>query len=385
MRIISLRENLKHGLSMVGGIAGRNPNLPILNNVLIKTENKNIKLITTDLEIGIVSTIRGKMEKEGVFTVNAKTISDYVNLLPNKKIEIDQQGENLEIKCENYKTKIKGQVSDDFPLIPKVEKENKIKIKTEELKKALNQVVFSVASGDSRIELSGVLFSFDKEELTLAATDSYRLAEKKISIKSEDLNEINKKTEDENKKIIVPSKAIQELLKIISSSREKEEHQEGEKETEVYISENQILFINGSTELVSRLIEGQYPDYKQIIPDKTKTSVTLDKTEFIRAVKTSSLFSKKGVNDINIDFPEGKNQVIISSASGQTGENIVEIDAQKKGKDNSVVINYQYLLDGLKTIEEDFVKLEVVDNNTPCLLKPVKNSDYIYIIMTIKQ
>ncbi len=385
MRIISLRENLKHGLSMVGGIAGRNPNLPILNNVLIKTENKNIKLITTDLEIGIVSTIRGKMEKEGVFTVNAKTISDYVNLLPNKKIEIDQQGENLEIKCENYKTKIKGQVSDDFPLIPKVEKENKIKIKTEELKKALNQVVFSVASGDSRIELSGVLFSFDKEELTLAATDSYRLAEKKISIKSEDLNEINKKTEDENKKIIVPSKAIQELLKIISSSREKEEHQEGEKETEVYISENQILFINGSTELVSRLIEGQYPDYKQIIPDKTKTSVTLDKTEFIRAVKTSSLFSKKGVNDINLDFPEGKNQVIISSASGQTGENIVEIDAQKKGKDNSVVINYQYLLDGLKTIEEDFVKLEVVDNNTPCLLKPVKNSDYIYIIMTIKQ
>jgi|SRR6056297_160000 len=379
MKFVSLKENLKQGLFVVSHVAGKNVNLPILNNVLIKTEDKNIKLITTDLEIGVVNTVRGKVEQEGSFTVNSRMISDYVNLLPNKKIEIEKQEESLKLNCDNYNTKIKGQTAEDFPLIPTVEKKNRIDVNINDLKKSLNQVGFAVASGDSRVELSGVLFSFEKNKLTLAATDSYRLAEKQIDIKTETQEEI------ERKKIIVPSKTIQELLRILSGLKENGEIQGDKQEINFYISDNQILFTTESTELVSRLIEGQYPDYKQIIPENTKTSTVVNRSELIRAVKTSSLFSKNGVNDINLDFPEGKDQMVVSSTSGQTGENIVEIEAKNSGKDNGIIVNYQYLLDGLKTIEEEEVKIEVMDNNTPCIVRPVQNPQYLYIIMPIKQ
>ncbi|NCO79798.1 DNA polymerase III subunit beta, partial [Candidatus Falkowbacteria bacterium] len=140
-----------------------------------------------------------------------------------------------------------------------------------------------------------------------------------------------------------------------------------------------------STELVSRLIEGQYPDYQQIIPTTSKTKAISQRAELIRAVKLASLFSKTGINDINLDFPKGKNQVVVSSVSGQTGENVTSLEAKVSGEDNGIVVNYRYLLDGLNNIDSELVRLEIVDGNTPCLLKSDKETDYLYIIMPIKQ
>ncbi len=375
MKFLSVKNNFKKGLFLVSHIAGKNVNLPILNNVMIKIENKDIKLITTDLEIGVVHHLRGKIEKEGVYTVNSKMIADYINLLPDKKIEIEQKENELKIQCENYKTKIKGQSAEDFPLIPQVEKKNGYKTNIKNLKKALSQVVFATSSAETRIELTGVLFILNQDELILASTDSYRLAEKKIKLQTENKEET---------RVIVPAKTVQELLRVLTGLSEEEE-MEKEEEISFYLSENQILFTTQNTELVSRLIEGQYPDYKQIIPEKSQTKAKINKNELTRAVKTSSLFSKTGINDINLDFPEGKNQVVVSSVSGQTGENLVEIDSQVSGKDNRIVVNYQYLLDGLKIIEDEEVEIEVIDNNTPCIIKPTKEKDYLYIIMPIKQ
>ena len=375
MKFLSVKNNFKKGLFLVSHIAGKNVNLPILNNVMIKIENKDIKLITTDLEIGVVHHLRGKIEKEGVYTVNSKMIADYINILPDKKIEIEQKENELKIQCENYKTKIKGQSAEDFPLIPQVEKKNGYKTNIKNLKKALSQVVFATSSAETRIELTGVLFILNQDELILASTDSYRLAEKKIKLQTENKEET---------RVIVPAKTVQELLRVLTGLSEEEE-MEKEEEISFYLSENQILFTTQNTELVSRLIEGQYPDYKQIIPEKSQTKAKINKNELTRAVKTSSLFSKTGINDINLDFPEGKNQVVVSSVSGQTGENLVEIDSQVSGKDNRIVVNYQYLLDGLKIIEHEEVEIEVIDNNTPCIIKPTKEKDYLYIIMPIKQ
>jgi DNA polymerase-3 subunit beta len=183
-------------------------------------------------------------------------------------------------------------------------------------------------------------------------------------------------------KIIVPARTVQELLRILSGS---EQDNGGKKEIDFYISDNQILFVVDNTELISRLIEGQYPDYRQIIPATGKTTAVLDRAELIRAIKASALFSKSGINDINLDFPEGKNQLIVSSASGTTGENIVKIEAETIGLDNGIIINYQYLLDGLNNIDEEKVKVEVIDGNTPCLIKPLGEKGYLYIIMPIKQ
>jgi DNA polymerase-3 subunit beta len=380
MRVSTLKENLKNGLYLVGHIAGKNQNLPILNNIMLEAKEGNIKLISTNLEIGIVHNVRGKVEEEGVYTINSKVISDYVGLLPNKKINIIQkEKENeLQVECENYKTKIKGQPADDFPLIPTVDKNNSFSVNVGEFKEALSKVVFAVASSESRMELTGVVFVFNGDNLTLAATDSYRLTEKNIKIKN------NTNTEEEQK-IIIPAKTLQELIRVLTSFKENSEVEENKSEITFYVSDNQILFTIESTEIVSKLIEGQYPDYKQIIPSKPQSTAVVNRSELIRAVKTSSLFSKSGINDINLDFPKEGGKIVVSSTSGETGENIVDIEADVKGEDNGIIVNYSYLIDGLNHINEENVQIEVIDNNTPCIIKPTQEKDYIYIIMPIKQ
>jgi len=375
LKIFSLQENLKQGLALVGHVSGKNVNLPILNNVLIKAEEGKIRLIATNLEIGVISTVRGKIERGGSFTVNSKIISDCINLLPNKKIGLEQKENDLLVDCENYQAKVRGQSSEEFPLIPGVDRKNYFSADVGEVKKAISQVIFATAASETRLELSGVLFVFSGDNLTMAATDSYRLAEKKIKIKSNN---------EEEKKIIVPAKTLQELLRILSINLD-DEIEEKNPEIKFYISENQILFTYGSTELVSRLIEGQYPDYQQIIPVSSKTKVSIDRQELIRAVKMASLFSKTGINDVNLDFPISKNQVVISSVSGQTGENITNLEARVSGDDNSIVVNYRYLLEGLSNIEKEAVKIEIIDSNTPCIIRPEQDENYLYIIMPIKQ
>ncbi|MCK5416025.1 DNA polymerase III subunit beta [Candidatus Parcubacteria bacterium] len=377
MKISTLQENLKTGVYIVSHIAGKNVNLPILSNVLIKASKDGINLITTDLEMGIISKIRGKVETEGKYTVNAKVLSDYVSLLPNQKINLEKKDNILTVCSENYKTSIKGQEAEDYPLIPKIDKNIYFKLNIEEFKKALSQVIFSVSISDTRIELTGVLFSFSKNGLTLASTDSFRLSEKKVKVTT------NIETEDEIK-VVIPSKTLQEVIRILSTIREGEINRD-ENEIVFYISENQVLFTVKDTELISKLIDGQYPDYTQIIPLENKTVAIINKKEFVRAIKASSIFSKSGVNDVNLDFPLGKNKIIISSTSSLTGENITELDAKVDGDDNGVVVNYKYLLDGLNNIEGDSVRMEIVNNNTPCILKSEKDDNYLYLIMPIKQ
>lgn len=375
VKIFSLQENLKQGLALVAHVAGKNVNLPILNNVLIKAEAGKIRLVATNLEIGVISAVRGKIEREGSFTVNSKIISDCINLLPNKKIGLEQKESALLVDCENYQAKVNGQSAEEFPLIPEVDKKNYFSVQAEALKKAISQVIFATSPSENRLELSGVLFMFSNGFLTITATDSYRLAEKRIQVKA---------NSEEEKKIIVPAKTLQELLRILSVNLDGEVA-ENNQEIKFYISDNQILFTYGSTELVSRLIEGQYPDYQQIIPTSNKTKIVIDRPELLRAVKMASLFSKTGINDVNLDFPAGKNQVVVSSVSGQTGENINNLPAKVVGEDNSIVVNYRYLLEGLSNVEGETVKIEVIDSNTPCVIRPEQEADYLYIIMPIKQ
>ncbi len=378
MKISSLQENFKTGLQNVSHLAGKNVNLPILNNILIDASNGNIKFISTNLEIGIISQVRGKIEQEGSFTVDAKIITDYINLLPNKKIELELKNNNLIIECDNYKTKIKTQPKDDYPIIPKIEENFKYSIDLEDFKKAINQVLFAVSTNETKIELAGVCFEFNKNDLILAATDSYRLAEKKIKIQN-----FSNKTED-IQKIIIPAQVLQELIRVISNKTD-DVNDKNNNIIQIIISDNQVLFIVKEIKITSKLIEGQYPDYKQIIPTTPKTTIIINRNELIRAVKASSLFSKTGINDINLDFPKNKNKTIISSESGQTGESVIKLESIINGEDNGLIINYRYLLDGLNNIDDENVKLEIINNNTPCVLKGEKEKEWLYIIMPIKQ
>jgi len=374
MKFSALQENLKTGLGYVGHAAGKNVNLPILNNVLIEARDGKIKLTTTNLEVGISSVVRGKIEADGVFTVDAKILADYISLLPNQRVDLALDGMRLSVECDNYKTKINGQSAEDFPLIPQVERTALCKIRADEFKRALAQVVFAAAISDTRLELAGVLFLFNDKELVLAATDSFRLTEKKLKNLSLD-------GALANKKFIVPTKTLQEVIRILSGGRDGEAGDE----MEIYFSENQVLFVYGTTELVSRLIEGNYPDYQQIIPAQNKTKAIVKVEELVRAVKASSLFSKTGINDVNLDFPKNKSKMMISATSGQSGENMAEVEAKISGDDNSVVLNYRYLLDGLNNLNEPSAVVMMMDGNTPCIIRPELDDSYLYIIMPIKQ
>ena len=366
MKSTCTQENLNRGLNLVSHIANKNNNLPILNNVLLKANKTGLTLITTDLEIGIKTFVRGKVEEEGDFTVEAKLLNDFINLLPRENIKLELKETSLYIESENQKTNIKGLEAEDFPLIPELEKENEVLLKISELKQALSQLVIAASLDNSRIEINSVYFNFSKDELVLAATDSYRLAEKKIKI-------IN----GQEKELIIPLKTIQELLRILSD--------QSDQELKVYFNENQIMFSFGGVELISRVVEGKYPDYQQIIPKEFITTIKCPVEKLVPAIKSASLFCKPGINDVRISLDSNKKQLVVAAASSGVGENIVKVPIEISGKDNDIVFNYRYLLDGLSNLGSQEVVLKINNNSSPGLLQPDKENNYVYLIMPIRQ
>ena len=324
----------------------------------------------------MVHKLRGKIDSEGEFTVDAKIISDYVSLLKQDKVDVENIDGEISLSCDNYNTKIKIQDAKDFPLIPVVEKNQEIKISLNDFREALGQVIFAVSNSEIRVELSGVLFSFFGSVLTLAATDSYRLAEKEIFIKSLDKNL--------DTKVIVPAKTLQELLRIISGLKDNS-NIDSDGNIQIYLSENQILFSFGSTELVSRLIIGSYPDYKPIIPIEFQTEVNFNKQEFSRAIKAAAIFSKTDINEVSLVFDKDNGEIIISSASSQSGESSIKLAAEISGESNNIVINHRFLLDGMKNINGDTLSLKLVNSNTPCILSAKTLDKYLYVVMPIRQ
>lgn len=376
MKISSTQENLNQALLITSHIANKNSNLPILGNILIKTENKILTISATNLEIGVIINIRSKVEEDGEFSVDAKLLSDYISLLPKNRVDLNFNGDNLNINCQKQKTKIKSQTATDFPLIPKINKQNPYLINSKEFKEGVAEVVFAVSNLETRPEFSGVFMSFNKKELILAATDSYRLAEKKLKL----LEENN----SEKREIIVPVRTLQEISRILGVFKE-ELSPESVENIEIYLTENQIMFSYNSVDLISRLIEGQYPDYTQIIPTTSKTQIKINNNNLIKAVKTSSLFTKSGIYDIKIEFKTKEKEAVVTSSSSQLGENISILEAEISGEDNNIILNYRYLIDGLSNINSELVVVEMTDGNSPCLIKPEIKKDYTYIIMPIRQ
>jgi len=382
MKLSCIQENLNRGLLISSHIASKNISLPILNNILFKAENGVITILATNLEIGIRCTVRGKIEKDGALTLPAKLFADYIASLPNEKIDINLQDQNIEIKCKNFETKIRGASAAEFPLIPEINKERAYSLDIKKFREAINQVIFAASANEIRPEISGIFLKFDgqKKKLIIASTDSYRLAEKNLEL-------INGENED-SREAIVPTRTMQEILRILSIFRDTEDP-ESPNILKIYLAENQILFSLDSVDLISRVIDGQYPDYKQIIPTNWKTRAVFNRNELIKVVKTASLFAKPGIFDITFTFQPGKERegrLVLSSANSQFGENMVKLDAELEGDENEITLNYRYLLDGLGAVESDEVFFEVISADSPCLLRPKGDEvDYLYIIMPIKK
>ena len=373
MKFSCLRENLNKSLSLVIGVAGKNVNLPILSNILIKVEEQKTSIISTNLELAVIANLRAKIEETGSFTVPARTLTDFVNLLQDEKVEIKIEENELSIICGKSSTKIKGMPAEEYPVIPEVEEGKGFSFDAENLRKGLNQVIPAIARNDIRPELSGMYFGFNKEKgkLTMAATDSYRLAEKKIVLNQG----------EEEKEIIIPGRTVQEISRILSLVVDEAE----EKNVRLLVSDNQVNINYSNVQLISRLVDGKYPDYTQIIPKEFKTKAEFNTNQLVKEIKAASLFTTTGVNAISLDLNVAEGTMGVSSTSTQTGEYMSEINSDVSGEENSILLNHRYVLDGLNNLLTEIATLEVINADSPCALKPKGDDSYLYIVMPIRQ
>lgn len=363
MKIVCLQEKLKNALNLVQRAIGKNANLPILSNVFLETEKGRLKVATTDLEIGIETWITSKVEKEGKVTIPAQTFSNFISSLPQDKVSLEKEETDLKVASNNMKAKFKGLKPEEFPIIPKVESDPAFSVEGSVIARGFSQVLPACSFSDTRPEISGVyLTKNNKKEVKFVATDSFRLAEKtiKAKVKGDQLN------------MIIPLKAVQEVTRALGSESGK---------VECSVKDNQVEFKFKDTRVISRLIEGNFPDYEKIIPSDFTTKVVLDKNEFQEAIQRASFFSSK-INDVRLNIESEK--VSISARSQKVGQNISVLKAKNEGESVASVFNYNYLLDGLKSISTEKVVLNFSGEENPILLKPFGKSGFLYLVMPIK-
>ncbi len=366
MKIICLQEKLKKALSLISKITGKNPNLPILNNILIETDKGRLRVSATDLEIGMNIWISAKVEKSGKATVPASILSSFISSLPSDKVRLSTEKYNLIAQEGSYKAEIKGLNPADFPIIPQSKEKPFLFIKAKDLQNGLSQVYQAASFSDTRPEISGVFFQVTKENtLKLVATDSFRLAEKTIK---------KIKGTQQERSFILPIKTTVELIRTLSES---------DAEVKIGIEGNQVFFDINDIYLTSRLIEGHFPDYERIIPTEFKTDVTVDKDKLLEAIKIASLFVSK-INDITFNF-SSKGKIEIISSSQEIGSNNSAIKAEVRGEDLSLTFNYRYIIDGLSNIEGKKILLRMNGKEKPLLMKEVSSTDYFYIVMPVRE
>ena len=375
MQFTCTKENLSYALNLVSGVAGKQSNLPILSHVMLTASDSSVELCATNLEIGVKAHLRAKVDSPGSFTVPAKTLTDFVGLMGGDQVQLTQKENELVIESGRSNTKIKGMPSEEFPVIPEFTEGKSFSLERTKLKNALAQVVFAASKNEIRPELSGIYFGFGvygHAGLTLAATDSYRLAEKRIAV-AQGGDEVT---------CIVPARTVLEFIRLISLSESSDE-----KETNVrfFVGESQVALRYGSFEITSRLIAGRYPDYRQIIPNEFKTTAMFSKSQMVSSVKAASLFAATGVNAVNIKLNPASQSVHITSMSTQAGAYETSLDVQGEGIENSIVLNHRYLLDGMAHLDGEEIVIQMNSSDAPSLLKSKDDKEYLYLVMPIRQ
>lgn len=378
MKLICTQENLNKAIGIVGKITNKNTTLPILNNVLLKTEKGRLKLTSTNLELGVDYWVGGKIEEEGEITVPTKLFANFISSIPSGNVEMKLKGDVLSVKCGRYKTNIKGMDAKEYPLTPKIEMKPIFKVRSFEFKQALLQVIPSISSSESRVEITGVfmnLSKLNKNRLILAATDSYRLAEKTLDLEKDGADKETIDLLKDIKSVIVPKDTVQEIVRDLGDEDEM---------VEVTISESQILFSFGNASVISRLIEGKYPDYQQVIPSKFESEVKIGIDETVNAIKVASLFTDASSNSIELKLLPELKALEIGAETGEIGSNSAKVPAEISGSELNVIYNYKYLLDGFNSISGDQAVLKVNGEGMPTVLTSDTDKSFLYVIMSIR-
>lgn len=373
MKVSCLQENLAKGLAIAGrAVAARaSMGLDILSNVMIATDQSRLKLSATNLEIGITCWIGTKVEDEGAITVPARLLTEFVNSLPNEKIDMELlvRTQSLHLRCGRFEANIKGKDAEKFPIIPTVSEAATTTIEPALLKEMITQVAFSAATDDTRPVLAGVLVSFTDSHLTMAAADGFRLSVRTVNLPSS----ISEKLE-----VIVPARTMLEVSRIIGEETEPVE-------ITVTPNKSQILFRLPNVEVVSRLIEGQFPNYQQIIPTSYKTRVVVNTDDFLKATRIASFFARDSANIVRLQVHPGEEltpgRMLVAATAAEVGDNVGELDAIIDGEQAQIAFNARYLADVLGVIATPQVSLEMTGPSSPGVVHPVGGEGFTHVIM----
>ena len=369
MKATVSQQQLAHGLGMVARAVSPRSTLPVLANVLVATDEGRLRLSATNLELGITCWIGAQIMEEGAVTVPARTFSDLINKLPNEQVvlNLNTRNNSLNVRCGGSTTDIKGIDAQEFPPMPVPDLSQGVALNVADFKEMIQQVAFSASSDEARPALQGVLLSVAASELTLAATDGFR-----ISVKTAALSAPIPPIE-----VIIPARALSELARIAS---------DGEDAVTMVIPEGrgQVIFHLKNAELASQLIEGNFPPYKAIIPRSFKTHTILSTTAFHKACEQVEIIAREGNNVVRMTITphaDGPGQLEISANSEQAGNAEVVMDATIDGPGIVIAFNVRFLREALSVIKTPNVSLESNANNTPGLIRPVSDDSYLHVIM----
>ncbi len=371
MKVSCLQENLAKGLSIVGRAVATRSTLPVLANILLSTDGARLKLSATNLEVGINSWIGAKVDQEGAITVPARLLTDFVSSLPSERIDLSliTRTQTLNVKCGRYEANIKGIDAQEFPLILVPDEDHRIAIAPDLLREMIDQVAFAAATDESRPVLTGVLVEVNDKGITFAAADGFRLSLRTVELAD---------APDQPMSAIIPARALQELRRISGD-------EQAPVEMLIAPTRNQVFFHMSDIDLVSQLVEGQFPDLRHTVPTSHNTRFTVSTASFLQAVRMAYIFARDSANVVRLQVvpggADGVGRLIIAATSTEHGDNVSELDVTIDGQPLEVAFNARYLIDALAVISTAQVTLDLRDATSPGVLRQVGGGDFVHVFM----
>jgi len=368
MRVTCRPAGLGQALQVVSRAISSRTTLPILNNILIEATSEGLALTATNLEIGIRKLVAAEVAAEGSTTAPARLLTDFVSTLPDDELEmtLDPASQSLSLRCARFDTHIKCIEAEEFPPGPRPDEGDRLEVALDDLVGAVEQTQMAASTDEARPVLTGVLVQVQGESLTLAATDGHRLAVRKLAAAGPTELEAS---------LIVPARALAELSRVLKG-------EPGKVEIVISKARNQVFFRAGSSELTSRLIDGKYPNYAQVIPSKSSTKVRVPTSELTQTVRAVSLFARDSANVIRVKAQSGA--LTLSATTNEVGDSKAEMSADVDGSDIQIAFNARYVLDALGVIGEDEVELLFDGPLSPGLMRPPGKEHYLYVIMPVR-
>jgi len=372
MKVTVLQENLAHGLGIVSRAVSPRSTLPVLANVMLATDEGRLRLSATNLEMGITCWITARIEEEGSTTVPSRTFADLVNMLPGDQVALtlDSSTQTLNVRSGTSTNDIKGIDAQEFPPLPVPDMDGAVQLSVVDFREMIHQVSFAASTDEARPVLMGVLMVIEGDQITMAAADGFRLSVRKATFASPAPVPLN---------VIIPARALNELARIAGDG-------EGSISMAVQTGRGQIIFRVKDVELVSQLIDGTFPDYQQIIPRSYKSRTLVSTTALLKACKQAEIFAREGSNVARLDIKaaEGEmkpSELEISATSEETGKNETIVEATVDGSGVLIAFNVKYLREALEVIKTPNVALETSASNSPGVVRPVGEDDFLHVIM----